>query len=80
MLSASCSRMPYVHCSSCVIYAFPQLNDMDYKLSQNCGFPNGDMKKEYSLDFSHCSKDEGNPGLQIPLVLYCVYLYAFILI
>ena len=64
----------------CVIYVFPQLNNVDYKSSQNCGFINMEIKEECSSDFSNYSKYEGNPALQIALVSYCFHLDAFILI
>ena len=64
-----------------VICAFPQLNDIDYELSQNFGFRDGDMKEECSTNFLNSSNDEGkNPVLQVSLVLYCVHLDTFILI
>ena len=63
---------------SCVTKSPPNLeNDMEYEVSQNCGFRDADVKKECSLDFSsdfsNYSNNEGDLTLHLFLVLYCAY-------
>ena len=70
----------YLHYAS-FCNACPQLlNDVNYKLSGNNGLGIVDVKEECSSYSSNYSINEGNPSLQLYVVLYCVRWSAFVLL
>ena len=53
-----------------IFYFCPQLmNDVDYKLSENSGFGNANLKNEGSLDFSNCTNKQGKTVICLILAL-----------
>ena len=70
----------YLHYAS-FCNACPQLlNDVNYKLSGNNGLGIVDVKEECSSYSSNYSINEGNPSLQLYVVLYCFSQIAFMLL